>query len=1042
MKKFSLLICALMASVALYAQNGHLVLSTPEVDVEYQIMSMSPNGKWACGTINDGNYRGFLWNLTSGEIVETSAAGDISIALSVDDSGTIAGTFTTTEGTPNNTPMETYGLYQNGKWTELALTNEKTGVTIARDGYANAISRDGKTIGGIARYGKNYVPVVWRNGELQVIDDVTGAIYDVSADGKTVCGWTLHPQKNNRTCAIWTTVETLYDTKIYTDTLSAYSAGPFCVAKKISPNGRYVAAYDRIYDLETGTSVEIDLYGAIGGFEFHGVTNTGKMFGYYDSGSGRQAVWFDQEGNMQILSEYLKDNGVDLSKYPLLLMLTSVSEDEKTFGVIAYDSKGVPRSLVFKLGIDTDHMAPTVLKTRLLEGVRSCKLTWDAPLKNAEKVKGYHVYRNGSKVNASMLTVREYIDASLELGDYNYVVTAVYEDAESEASESATIQIKDNHPYASPTQVMAVASGVNHARLLWDAPNSNKPSLSYYSPDDNVIGFGGGEFSFEGAIKLRKEELALYKSQGYKISEISFVPMAHQTSWTVNFYVEGKATPIYSEVIPADQLKYGVPNRFQLSTPIDIPAGKSLTMGVAVDVTNYGGYKVLGIVTRQADVAHSDLLRQVGQDEFFSLYEAGLSSSGGSYIYNVCWAMNVFFSKEGEHVFNGPESYNVYVDGSKLENTQETQVRITSLSDGVHTFDVEAVYADNKLSEKVHTTLDVVKNLSVYKGIKPTLKIHGGDVEVTWTAPADNDEHHITYANDDNNGGVVGSADDQYSYMAASIYAGDKLAAFNDYLITGFRFYPLADADFTFILKVDGEEVLNVPLERSTDYTIGKWNTIALEQPIVVNKYSEYMLILDCYDVTPECAPLGLDTQVAYVSMSDLYSTDDGENFRSLTLQGGKEGNWMMGMEVTAPMVYPLPIEGYKVYLDNQVQHEQLLTETHFSLKGLSEGAHQLRVNPCYADGIGEKRSSSVTFVINLVGIDDLQDCGMQIHKGANSVVVEGGEVLGMSVYTLGGVKVDEVNSNTINVSHWPNGVYVLQIRTASKTYSVKLELH
>ena len=36
MKKFSLLICALMASVALYAQNGHLVLSTPEVDVEYR----------------------------------------------------------------------------------------------------------------------------------------------------------------------------------------------------------------------------------------------------------------------------------------------------------------------------------------------------------------------------------------------------------------------------------------------------------------------------------------------------------------------------------------------------------------------------------------------------------------------------------------------------------------------------------------------------------------------------------------------------------------------------------------------------------------------------------------------------------------------------------------------------------------------------------------------------------------------------------------------------------------------------------------------
>ena len=384
MKNVYLLLCAFLSTLAVYAQEGNLVLSTPLVDVEYQITGMSPNGKWACGTINDGNYRGFLWNLTTGEVRETSAPGDISIALGVDDHGVIVGSFTTSTHTPNNIPLETFGYYKNGRWTELALTNEKTGVSIERDGYANAISRDGRTIGGIAKYKSDYVPVVWIDGELNIVENATGAIYDVSSDGKTVCGWTLHPKKNNRTCAIWTTKKSLYDTKIYTDTISAYSAGPFCVARKISPNGRYVAAYDRIYDMTNGSSVAIDLDEAYGGFEFYGVTNTGKIYGYYNSGKGgSDAVWFGWDGKMTKLSDHLVKNNVDISNYKSLFMLTNVSEDEKSFGAIAYDINDIPRSLVIKLEMDTMTMSPVLVKARTLNGANGCYLSWKEPLKNA-----------------------------------------------------------------------------------------------------------------------------------------------------------------------------------------------------------------------------------------------------------------------------------------------------------------------------------------------------------------------------------------------------------------------------------------------------------------------------------------------------------------------------------------------------------------------------------------------------------------------------------------------------------------------------------
>jgi hypothetical protein len=70
MKKIFLFLVMALCALGINAQQGHLILSTPEVQVEYQVTAMSPNGRWACGNINDGNYRGFIWDLVSGEVTE------------------------------------------------------------------------------------------------------------------------------------------------------------------------------------------------------------------------------------------------------------------------------------------------------------------------------------------------------------------------------------------------------------------------------------------------------------------------------------------------------------------------------------------------------------------------------------------------------------------------------------------------------------------------------------------------------------------------------------------------------------------------------------------------------------------------------------------------------------------------------------------------------------------------------------------------------------------------------------------------------------
>ena len=93
MKKIMLFFCLLLAGIPVVQAQKSVILSSPLVLVEYQVISLSPNGKWACGNINDGYSRGFRWDLTTGEVLELSPMGSNSTALCVANDGTVAGTF-------------------------------------------------------------------------------------------------------------------------------------------------------------------------------------------------------------------------------------------------------------------------------------------------------------------------------------------------------------------------------------------------------------------------------------------------------------------------------------------------------------------------------------------------------------------------------------------------------------------------------------------------------------------------------------------------------------------------------------------------------------------------------------------------------------------------------------------------------------------------------------------------------------------------------------------------------------------------------------
>ena len=1062
MKKFYSLICAAaLASMSANAQKGNLVFSTPALGIEYQVTSLSPNGKWACGLINDGAVRGFLWNLTSGEMIDLSTQGSISMAMKVTNDGTVVGTFETTKGTPNNVPTETYGVWKNGKWSELEIENKENGTKILRDGYAQAISQgNGNFIGGIGATGDDYYPVFWKNGKLEVIDNVPGSIYDISDDGKTIAGWTTHPTKNNRTCVIWTLGEDGKYKKTCTDLESQWSAGPFCVANDISSNGRYVMAFNRVWDMQTGKYVEHDFSYAFSGFELNGVTNKGVAYGFHDTGEwpagpdrkaikvGLEKIKFTNETGVEEeridtidMKKFMIEKGVDLSEYPYVQRTLGISDDENTYAFYAIDGGFASHCIIVKLNVDTTTMAPHSLKAHQLEGVNTNRLSWKAPLKNTKAVKGYNVYRNGQKLNTELLTTPEYVDNKLVAGEYTYAVSAVYESKESEKCDEVKTTVAADALHQ-PLNLIAQQSSLNDVRMLWEAPYSNLPAIKYFNHDEVVGSLGGGNYSFEAAITARQSELAVYKNNGYKISQISFVPKSAQKSWTVKFYTsDNDDAPIYSEVIPNEGLVYGIENFYTLKTPLTIPEGKDLIMSIDIDATGFGGYDVIGIAPKKSDPRYSDLIRQKGEPDFYSMYDQGINSEY-PVEYHICWAIGMHFAKGNEVADNAVKQYIVSANGKVVGNTTDKKYRLENLEDGAYNFEVVAEYTNGQKSAPASAQLNLVANNQIFRSVIPQVVTEYGKATATWTAPVDNDAAVISFANDVCSGGLIGSERNQFNYAVATRYKGDKLQPYGDFEITGFRFFPLCDAEFTFILKVNGKDVTEVALANGEGYVKNQWNTVKLEEPIQLNRYDEYTLVLDCYDVEPKKAPVGLDAQPAYPNVSDLYSQDGTENFKSLFEESDKDGNWMIGLEVAAAQPKQLPVTGYDVMLDNKKQNETPLQTTEFVVENLKNGPHQLAVNTIYAN-FGVKKGKKVTFVINVPsGIESLENTTLNITKNANTIEVKGGDVTAVEAINMAGAVVAKSDSNILDITSLTGGVYVLKIKSEGKVVTTKININ
>lgn len=1033
-KKKIAIALTLLCAATMQTSAQSLVLTTPQ---DYEIYDISPNGKWACGGYSDYsyNYYGFRWNLETNE-TELLSTSEESLAWSIADDGTVAGTFQDREVLESGNPVEMAGYYKDGAWHHLEVPEGGT------SGQGYGISTDGHYMVGEVNINGVYTTVIWKDGKIykNFYDGLDAIPWCISPDGQMAAGWGYPTASGNRCNALWKVSD---GSKTWLNNIEHFACG----AKNFSPDGKKIVfwggykSYDEnddplvaaVYDVATGEISYLPTPGEQGIY-LYDITNSGMVLGEVEQ-SGGGYIWKD--GQHIEANDFLDSYGVSLDNIamyrdsvtnkPFILRAASASEDESRIGFIYYDNEGAPCSMVVFLDVQNGQMAPVEVAAKQMQDIKAVSVTWKKSVLGDEP-DGYNIYRDGTKLNSTPLTATKYYDNVAAAGDYSYVVSAVYGSDEKKADAvSVTVAEKG---ISAPQALYARQKGVNGARLQWAAPASNYICRTYYDADAAYLGgfgTGGTTVSFEAAIKFDQEEMALYS--GNLLQQVQFYPMdSTATGWKVVVYTRdaaGSLKSLYTQEI-TQTLTYNTVNTVKLDTPVSIPDGE-LIVGIGVTGNTNG---IIGIDYGQATGGYSDLVRQTTESDFYSMKAA----SGGGYLLN--WYINALFATPGT-ASNKDEltHYTVYADGQSQGTTQSLEHLYPSLSDGQHTLGVSATFADGSTSAIKTTDVTIAA-----KGVEDlAAKINGSTaVDLTWTAPSNDDNTYLSYARGAAKTGPTGPSDNNYGLMAGVLFDNDKLKGYDGYTVKSVNFYPTADALFTLYVLKDGVQVYEQEIE---DYTLGQWNTVELTTPLTISEKSEYQLVIDCYDVTPNEAPLAVDGNSAYNFYSDLYSLD-GESWSSLS-DTGMNANWMIGWNLFDAAASAAAIDGYDVIVDGEkVASKQANTKYIHDFGVVDNIEHSAQVNVYYKTVSESVKGNTIYFTLKALadGIGAATVEKLNLHMGENILTIDGGANT-IEAYSTNGSKVATVNGDQLNITGFAPGVYVIKAQTSRGTLTRTVEI-
>ena len=1024
----------------------HVIFTTPE---EYQLFRISPNGQWGCGMYVDysNNTYAFRWNLVSGKI-ELLSTSEQSEAWSISDNGVVAGACTMAYG--GKAARSLPALYYEGAWHVLELPNENIAQGIAYD-----ITPDGQYAVASVTGGDTgpYEAYIWKHGKVhRQLSDFGGGCpmpYCISPDGQTAGGWKMN--KNRQAC-LWNADGTA-------TVLSDYES-PWSCARRFSPDGKKVVIWGgwtdeglmALYDVETGQKTRVMPLDWDYSFELFDLDNKGRLVGEH---GGRGCIY--EDGKLGFLDAWLEAKGVDLkaldpyvlegTDYYQIIRGQNLSADGSVIGLIYYanstENKAAMRSAVIKLDFDAKDILPASLQATQLDGTSTARITWDAPV-GAEGIQGYHIYRDGTKVATTEAGAVSYHDKNLQPGTYSYQVSIAYADGESRLTEPVKVEIHELRLQ----MAQALASrqkGLYNAFLSWAQPKSNLVTKTYTDiTTAQIQGFGASNenFPFEVAIRVDGDEVQAY--EGYRLTKVNFYPLSVNKDWKVNVYTygaDGTLSLLVSQPI-TQTLEYGKMNTVVLDKPLDLPKGDLLVaIGVTIETPNLN---VLGMDYGRAKPRYSDLLRAVGEADFYSLEEM---SQANGYMSSASWMMEAILSKEGDaDDVDVIDSYKVYADGTLVQTTTDLHAVIPALAEGEHTLGVSVVYAGGKESDVATTTRSIklnAKALAAVKGIQVGMAENRRDLTATWARPVDVDPTYMTYAGETPSEVSVNVPDGYNMIQFAHDYPSTVLKGYEGYRITSCRFYPLADATYTFLVYENGKLVAEQGVEA---VETGKWNSVAMETPVEIKSGATYRLVIDCYDVEPGKEVVAMDRNVCYAGLADLYSLD-GETYQPISSNAGISHNVMLGFDMEDAQGMALPVVGYDVRLDGQKANAEMLPKARFEHTFAQEQVdgdkpHTIAVDAWYELVAESVKGADENYTVaEATGIRDNYMAHLKLRQDKATLTVVGEGILHVSLMAMDGTEVAASDVPVLSIGHLSAGIYIVKVETTGGTLVRKVRI-
>ena len=475
----------------------------------------------------------------------------------------------------------------------------------------------------------------------------------------------------------------------------------------------------------------------------------------------------------------------------------------------------------------------------------------------------------------------------------------------------------------------------NAVELSWKAPNA-KNSLQWhtdyaYNGDDGVKADPNGTLQIYMGSRFEASDLV--NVVGEQIDSIGYYQYREMVNLTFFIYENGKQ--VYSEALDVTNYVKDSWRKYALTTPYTIPANTEVLFALKME---YGDNMSM------AAIKDDGAPTVAGKGDVYSYDGVNWSNSGyGNYL------LTAYIKNEGESAA-AANGYNIYCDGAKVNSdvvTEENFV-VTSLADGVHTFEVVAVYDSQEAKSKAVKA--TTKGLaSSFPPVSISSKsVSGFSAQLAWNAPLIAPAE-LTWCNKTKSTSIGATSKtspvvwikNDFSASDLISYAGGSLKAINMHFstaVTGVTMWVMKNGEFVY------SEIVSMATVKQI--VAGEWARFELKKPVVLEQGAEYSYGLYITHAAG-LKPITVDTSASVGSKGSTFSTsslasaglEKTDPYWKTLGDGNIPGNWMMTAEVNNPSAPTYQVAGYDIYR-NGVKVGSDVTATSFTDEVTAPGTY------------------------------------------------------------------------------------------------------